>query len=414
MCWVAAILLFLAHMYVVQSQEDLSNIFHLMYFYGDKYRETARQYLVVTLLTSAEYKESADWANLDPLLNHKNGNRVKYYLNDEYPDLPETGSDLKHGEIIFLYLDGDAPKQLENMLPDHPAEELPVMIFFSLYIPCACVENCNFNCAEELSHAAKHYREKFKFVVGYAKVFIGKYIKGTDEDQAEDFMKKGGIQMYKYVKDTFKYEPLQVVPYLETTGKPSDVLQNNLVTLLVESPVSVCVASTTEEKMPIAAAFLNKATSNCFELKRCNYYGGLTKLNKHCLYNCLYDYVQDNIGNDCDRLPTDLNAILYSFEEIIDNALRQSLRVGYPTIGGNFVYLPVEDNMLWQNVYTQSRNKYAGLADTNTASEPVCLKRRDLSVASFCTKKTPVVKPKTYRKRQTSNSPPSLKRRKLL
>lgn len=371
-------LLLLCTVTIASSNRPETNIFSLMYFFGHQNRGSNKQFLVVTMLTPEEFKDSEKWTDLSYLTSHTNGNRIKFYLNEPGEDeLPETGTTTKHGEIIFLYLDDNAPETLEAMLPDYSEGELPYLIFYSFYIPCACVEGCDFSCAEELGHAAKRYKNKYKFIVAYSKTFVGRNIGGTDEARAEDFMKAGGIQIYKYIHQSISYEPLQLVPYIETTARRSEVFQNNLRDLLVQSPVAGCTSTDGNYRKLIAVSFINEATKPCFQETPRKYFGGLTELNTAYLYNCLQEYIYSAVENHCDRLPRSLRDIRMMFTTAINSALAQSKRIGYPTMQGADDYRPVEDNMLWQNLYIQ----------TGPQEQLACQIKPDLTVESFCTKK---------------------------
>lgn len=350
------------------------NIFTLLRKYGYERKGDWNQYLVVTMLTEQEFVNSRNWNDLSYLTNHQNGNRVKFYLNKKFPGKLNESSPHKdpniHGEVIFLYLEDNAPEKLEAMLPNQGNRNgLPYLIFFSYYIPCACVKNCNFHCAEELGHAAKRYKNKYIFLVAYITPFTL-----TDESAAEDFMKRGGIRMYRFIKGLFR--PLQYVPYIEKTYKPSDIFQNNLRDLLVNSAVAQCTPENINDRKRIAVAFINIATRGCFEDSDRNYFGGLTKLNANYLNECLRSYISNAIGNDCDRLGRNLCLLKRLFTGAIDNALRQSAQIGYPRMEVDLNYRPVEDNVLWKNLVTIVPQK----------SSLRC-KYRTLTFESFCTKR---------------------------
>lgn len=348
-----SVVLFCTFSFAIGQGHDKSqgNIFTLLRKYGHERKGSWNQYLVVTMLTEQEFVDSRNWNDLSYLTNHQNGNRVKFYLNKKFPGKLNESSPHKdpniHGEVIFLYLDDNAPQKLEAMLPNQGhSKGLPYLIFFSHYIPCACVKNCNFHCSEELGHAARRYKNKYKILVAYIRPF-----KLTNESAAEDFMKRGGIYMYKYIKGLFR--PLQYVPYIEKNYKPSDIFQNNLRDLLVQSPVAQCTPENVNDRKRIAVAFINIATRGCFEDSDRNYFGRLTKLNDNYLYECLRRYIYNAIGNDCDRLGKSLPDIRDLFIGALDNALRQSARIGYPRMEDDLDYRPVEDNVLWKKLFTK-------------------------------------------------------------
>lgn len=355
-----------------------TNILLLMRNFGmEKVKNTnTNQYLVVTMLTANEVLQSAKWTSEKiKKLAENPQRRVQFITNKQLQDaLPETGTGTKHGEMLFLYHNINGPQKLSEMLPADGSKGLPHLIFFSYYIPCACVSGCRFSCAEELGELAKQYRNKYKVVVGYEDVYKMTFKDGgsigTDKSAAESFLKEGGIDLYILTNQMFYTVNIQS-PIQQNTHK---VFQAILRDILIKSSVAVCTTENpiANDRKPIANSFINQITIPCFQDNKRGYAGGLSEHKKWYLDRCLLLMLEAFVGEDCNRMPKG-QKVKYSFYTHIVDALKQSSQIGNPQ---DPEFSPIENNIAWHLLKT-----------TNNEQNYLKCWYSQLSVKSFCTKK---------------------------
>lgn len=281
------------------------------------------QYLVVTMLTGTEFQDSQSWG-----ANHVNmllaENRIQYYRNEKKGDRVgffKKGETI-HGELLFLYIEGDNVGKLAEKLPDDGSKEKPHLLMFSFYIPCACVSKCDFNCAEELKSSAKVHQEKYKFIVGFEDIFSE-----TDEKASQTFIRDGGIELYRYLNQEFNL--VQIIP--GTTIEKEQMFQTVLSQLLLKNKHLVeCLPSDITKRSIIAASFIKHiislgiATDKTLQMLPVE----LTKFSRAWLHRTLSEDVLSTVmDNDCPK-KNKRRPLLVSCS--IKSALQQSTHIGHP------------------------------------------------------------------------------------
>lgn len=216
------------------------------------------QYLVVTMLTENEFKASAGWRtnNINTLQTTK---RIQYYNNENAKrtiGIFKKGKSL-HGELLFLYLKGDQIGELEKKLPDDKSKGKPRLLFYSFYIPCACIAGCDFSCAEELKSEAKLYKDQYNFIVGFEAVFKFSTDVATNRNKAEMFLKGGGIELYEYLDNH-----MTLVQVVSQPSSPTTIFQVELFTFLTKNAVAeICLPPEQNKRNSIAIVFIKHVTA---------------------------------------------------------------------------------------------------------------------------------------------------------
>ncbi|XP_052813844.1 uncharacterized protein LOC128240898 [Mya arenaria] len=361
---------------------SVSNVLSLMGKYGLKQikaegRANTKQYLVTTLLTAEELDEASVW-EMDKLLAlGKDRLKIFYNQNVAGADELETKGGPRHGEIIFIYFgEHNSVDALIERLPVKGDDSVPghsYLIFYSYYIPCACIPYCSFNCAEELGKFARLHTKDMTTIVGYSAVYAQ-----TDEQSAEVFLKEGGVSLFR--DTTGNNDDFQLVQVItDTNRRPmKGTFQELFQQCLISSPVSICIPDETKERIVIA--FINYIMLPNF--KASIFFGRLSEMSKFFLRKEVKRKLEESIRKvSCDKMLLDPENCRSLINKCSDSALDQTDILAYPTFGATRFYKPIEDDMRWRDVEALSRN-----FGIQYVSVPDCEKKFH-SVTSLCISK---------------------------
>ena len=148
-----------------------------------------------------------------------------------------------HGEIQALFHDNTIVKLVHKLYERRNSEdtELPYVFIFSHYIPCACLGNIHYSCAEELANLGRVKRNSYKIIVGYRDAW-----NETNLKFAEKLLQEGeiltimNVSSGQVLKKRFKIEP--------------EIYQEKL---------TKCLTSLTAIPEDTIACFINTITKNC-------------------------------------------------------------------------------------------------------------------------------------------------------
>lgn len=350
------------------------------------------------MLTENEIKASAGWRtnNINTLQTTK---RIQYYNNENAKrtiGIFKKGKSL-HGELLFLYLKGDQIGELEKKLPDDKSKGKPRLLFYSFYIPCACIAGCDFSCAEELKSEAKLYKDQYNFIVGFEAVFKFSTDVATNRNKAEMFLKGGGIELFEYLDSQ-----MTLVQVVSQPSSPTTIFQVELSTLLTKNAVAeICLPPEQNKRNSIAIVFIKHVTSLCLS-SNTNYKTGddvkrhsaeLTTWTRALLYKCFHDVVSNVIGGDCPFMTKKVIKVVRDLHSKKNNKPGSEIlqSSGQELIAGN-----IKDALQLSSHFGRPIKKlpmefkvYTGRLSAAVVTEPniqIACSPPTLSPKSFCTK----------------------------
>ena len=121
--------------------------------------------------------DSASWGNEFPRNSNLVKKRMKFYLNREGHHEQDWNIDSAlHGEIQLIRNDLEPQHGLlhefhEFFKNKKSTTQVPILMLFSYYIPCANIPKLGYSCAEELAKYMKSQRKHMGMVVAFNEIW---------------------------------------------------------------------------------------------------------------------------------------------------------------------------------------------------------------------------------------------------
>ena len=300
----------------VTSRNYIRGILNSMAARGDIFLQdnnnTGKQVLVIAVLSASEFavqKKDISDDMIEILPNKKIYGLPKYYYSD---------AKKVHGEIQALFHDNTIDRLIRKLDERRNSEDtgLPYVFIFSHYIPCACLGNVHYSCAEELANLGRVKRNTYKIIVGYRDAW-----NETNLEFAEKLLQEGemftimNVSSGQVLKKRLKIEP--------------EMYQEKL---------TKCLTSLTEIPEDTIACLINTITMNCTSGE--NLYGYMTQLTKAQMHECMEKYVKG--------LPLEIYLRFCSIETL-SRTLR--LMLGRPTRMCEADWTSTPDDLNWKELY---------------------------------------------------------------
>lgn len=362
-------------------------LFDKMQEYGLKMTEQSKkdkgkkQYLVVLI---ASHGEIMDFNNQEPLETHFNGrlNWIPNKRDSKIEKLFDTER-TSHGEARFIYGNMIDP-MIKKFRDVYGNVELPIVLMYSHYIPCANVNGLPYSCSEELAVFATYNWKNFGLLVAFSEHFVGFTPEdtGTDVQSANHFLQLGGIPSYRYQYDDNNNENLVQNNNVENADKSdrwqSVTFLSNFFKCLETNVQGGCLSDTAEERSKIIAYFANYAAYSCFQDMSFRWRAEHTNQIK----NCFNDYLGMNIDSDCKQCPNNCEA------------LKKTQECVKPSVDNSLVPGQLEENFnplksTWRASNDENLTRLFRKADENKIRQfgkNVSCKDNSLTPQSLCTK----------------------------
>ena len=185
--------------------DHLDRVFIMMEAYGleekrkSNLERNVNQYMVAAMMSREEIEsDSAIWGNEFPRNSNLVKKRMRFYLNREGHNEQDWNVDRAlHGEIQLILNDLESQQGLihefhEFFKDKKSTTQVPILMLFSYYIPCANVPNLGYSCAEQLAKYMKNQRKRVGMAVAFNEIW-----RGTDPDASLAHMQAAKIAAYE-------------------------------------------------------------------------------------------------------------------------------------------------------------------------------------------------------------------------
>ncbi|XP_025089477.1 uncharacterized protein LOC112561295 [Pomacea canaliculata] len=269
-------------------------LFDQMYDYGEfKKKETGtryHQFLVVLVASISEITNvpHEDLTTQDGVLHFENvrfKNRVRFVLNDNQHAIQEFNPNRPlHGEMQCIHT-GILDKMITEYKRIKEGHEFPIVLMYSLYIPCANIPDLSYSCSEELAIFACRRRQDAHFVVAYSHIY-----NRTDEKKAVEFLSTANILGFRYQRNSQGTCDL-VSPY-EVKYTERHLLLQELFKCLNNTISRSRFPRKPADRTEIIAYYVNSMAYECFGQEN----GRLRDQNRQRVQSCFHMYANKSIG----------------------------------------------------------------------------------------------------------------------
>lgn len=268
-------------------------LFDQMYDYGDfKKKETGtryHQFLVVLVASDSEITNvpHEDLTKQDGVHHFENvrfKNRVRFVLNDNQHAIQEFNPNRPlHGEMQCIHT-GILDKMITEFKKiKSPA--FPIVLMYSLYIPCANIPDLGYSCSEELAIFSCRRTLNASIVVAYSHIY-----NRTDEKKAVEFLSKTNIRGFRYQRNA--YGTCDLVPAYEFKHNEHHLLLQELFKCLNNTISRSRFPRKPADRTEIIAYYVNSMAYECFGQEN----GRLRNQNKQRVQSCFHMYANKSIG----------------------------------------------------------------------------------------------------------------------
>ena len=317
------------------NHEYIKVILNKMAVRGDQYlndSNISENQILVIAVFSAEKVDSQNQDISDDM--------IKFLPNKEIIGLPEYYYSRKktvHGEIQAIYFNNT----IDDLLGEpRNSSMLPYVFIFSHYIPCACLPNYYYSCAEELANLGRVNRNRYKIIVGFRSVWSR-----TNSSFAKNFLQEDGIHT---VMNITSGRLLDKGPKIDPENGSA----------IYQKTLNECMTNKTGMLPNSAACFINGWTKHCTGKKDRFHgkylFGYMTRFTKAQMHECMEEWVKSltNKSKPSEEYIKSLKLELYARHCSL-KTLRSTLRLmlGRPFSWCEATWNRTEDDLKWNDLY---------------------------------------------------------------